>query len=241
MAQATQSTKDYNKFKFLMDNRDTARAHINRLKEAIRHNPSILEVQPLLVNEKMEVIDGQHRLLAASELGLPVSYNVVRGLDIGTAREMNILQRKWGIEDYARSYAKAGNVHYKAFLEYHNDYPGISPSVLILLMQKNDRYDRSSNFRTGGFIIGRDQDEVEEYLARFQKIRETIEIPFSGPLARALIQCFDNEEFDYERFIANLEKKPDAIGRSTVVRDYLRMIEDVYNYHVPEAYRIRLY
>ena len=88
---ATKETTDYKRFKFLINNRQTARNHINRLKDAITKNPDILSVQPILVNEKMEIIDGQHRFTAASELGLPIHYTVVKGLDISTARDMNVL------------------------------------------------------------------------------------------------------------------------------------------------------
>ena len=42
-------TTDYKKFKFLIDNRQTARGHINKLKDATNKNPEIMKVQPILV------------------------------------------------------------------------------------------------------------------------------------------------------------------------------------------------
>lgn len=236
------TTTNYRQFKFLIDNRDTARQHINRLKDAIQKNPKILEVQPILVNDKMEIIDGQHRFTAASELGLPIAYSQVSGLDIATARDMNTLQRRWGMVDYARSYAKGGNIHYKAFLKYMSEYPALSPSTLLLAMQKSGkRTSTTGDFRHGEFIIERDQEEVEEVLDIFQKVRQTINTPFSRALAAALMVCYDMEEFDWERFISKLQSKPEAIQRSTVIRDYLRMIEDVYNINYTDANRTRLY
>ena len=39
-------------------------------------------VSPILVNEKMEVIDGQHRLQAQKELNLPTYYIKNKGYDL---------------------------------------------------------------------------------------------------------------------------------------------------------------
>ena len=53
-------TRDYDKFKLLEENRTVSKSHVNKLKIAIGDNPNIMRAQPILVNEDMEVIDGQH-------------------------------------------------------------------------------------------------------------------------------------------------------------------------------------
>lgn len=236
------TTTDYKKFKFLIDNRQTARGHINKLKNAIASNPEILKVQPILVNEKFEIIDGQHRFNAASELGMPVSYVQVPGLNIATARDMNVMQRRWGIEDYAFSYAKAGNVNYKAFNKYVRENPGISKTIIMVVLGGRESENMGSDFRAGKFIIKRDKDDAEWIFEQLNKIREITngEIPISKPFVSGLSQAIDNEDFDYQRFLENLQKKPDMFHRTAVVRDALRMIEDIHNYH-KSTNLIRLY
>ncbi len=235
-------TTDYKKFKFLIDNRQTARGHINKLKDAINRNPEIMKVQPILVNEKFEIIDGQHRFTAVSELGLPISYTQIYGLDITTARDMNVMQRRWGIEDYAFSYAKAGNVNYKAFNKYSRENPGISKTIIMVVLGGRESESMGHDFRNGKFVIKRDQDDAEWVFEQLNKIRELTngEIPISKPFVSALLQCLDNEEFDYDEFMRNLRQKPEMFHRTAVVRDALRMIEDIYNYR-KSTNTIRLY
>lgn len=224
-------TTDYKKFKLLIDNRQTARTHINKLKDAINKNPEIMKVQPILVNEKYEIIDGQHRFVAASELGLPIHYTQVYGLDISTARDMNVMQRRWGVDDYAYSYAKAGNVHYKAFNEYRREYPSMSASVLqtILAGQTNDLY---GDFRKGDFVVKRDEEDTRWILEQLDTIKEVTmnEMPISKPFVVGFLTALSKEDFQPEEFMRNLKRKPEQFHRTATVRDALRMLEDIHNF-----------
>lgn len=239
---ATQSTKDYTKFSFLIDNRQTARTHINRLKNAIRKNPGVLEVQPILVNEKMEIIDGQHRFVAASEMNIPIHYSVVEGLDITTARDMNILQRRWTVDDYAISYAKAGKEDYALFNKYRAEYPHFGTYLLMVVLSKTDSGSATSQFRNGTFTIGREIDDIDWILSKLTEVREATghEVPISKSFASAFIQAVDNSDFIYEDFIMNLKKHPEMFHRTPIVKDALRMIEDIHNYR-KSTNQIRLY
>lgn len=242
MTTNTRTTSDYSKFSLLIDNRGTARTHVNRLKDAINANPAILEVQPILVNEKMEIIDGQHRFMAASELGLPISYNVVKGIGIETAREMNVLQRSWNINDYAMSFAKAGNVNYKAYNKYRQENPGLSSTVVMTVLRGNDSNTMSMDFRTGKFVIGRDIADAEFIFDQLSKTRELTggEIPLSKSYVVSYIKALDNTDFDNEVFMRHLASKPEMFHRTMVVKDGLRMIEDIFNYSM-STNTIRLY
>ena len=242
MAHTFNTSSNYKQFKLLVDNRDTVRKHINKLKDAIQQNPEILEVQPILVNEKMEIIDGQHRFVAAMELNLPIHYTQVRGLDIVTARNMNILQKGWTFEDYAMSYAKAGNVHYKAFNKFHREYPSVAFSTVALIMSGQNHKNVTSDFRSGKFVMLAEADDVQWKLDELVRIRNLVGgVPISRAFVSALMKVLDMEDFNYERFITNLEKKPEMFERTPLVRDALRMIEDIYNYNFGEASRVRLY
>lgn len=237
----TRSTTDYSQFSFLVDNRQTATAHINKLKNAIRNNPEILEVQPILVNEKMQIIDGQHRFQAASELGLPIHYNMVKGLDIHTAREMNVLQRKWGIDDYATSYSKAGNENYLRFNEARHKHPSLSASTIMLVLGGDNGSKETHDFRSGKFVVTRNEEDADWMLVQLEMIREiTNGMPLSKSFVSAFVQAIDNEDFSYEIFLNNLKKKPEMFHRTGTVRDSLRMVEDIHN-HNKSVNLIRLY
>ena len=63
-------TTDYSQFKFLPGNRKIAG---NILIESILEKNK-LATHPIVVSKDMFVIDGQHRLDAASSLGIPIYY-----------------------------------------------------------------------------------------------------------------------------------------------------------------------
>jgi hypothetical protein len=72
-------TTKYSQFKILSDNRDVNSLHVKRLVESFN---DMHLVCPIIVNENMEVIDGQHRLQASIETGLPIYYIQVPGYGI---------------------------------------------------------------------------------------------------------------------------------------------------------------
>ena len=69
-----QTSSDYAKFKTLIGNRKPNELHIKRLISSFKERYLF---SPILVNEKMQIIDGQHRFLSAKELNLPINYLVV--------------------------------------------------------------------------------------------------------------------------------------------------------------------
>lgn len=239
----TQSTTDYKQFKFLIDNRATATAHINKLKDAIEKNPNILEVQPILVNEKMEIIDGQHRFEAAKQLKLPIHYNMVENLDIETARQMNAIHKRWGLQDYAHSYAKAGNVHYKAYLKYQEEHPSLSSTVVQYVMAGAHNDKLNTAFKEGKFVAGRGAEDIDFILSAIDEIRDITghEVPFSRTHTSALCIALDkHEDFDIGTIIANLKQKPELFHRVTVNKEAFRMYEDIHNFRKQKDL-IRLY
>ena len=72
-------TKDYHVFTYLKGNRDVVNKHVRDLSGEIETRD--LEI-PIIVNEKMEVCDGQHRLEAYKVLGKQVPYIIKEGLEL---------------------------------------------------------------------------------------------------------------------------------------------------------------
>lgn len=73
-------TKKYSQFKRLDSNRTVKTGRVNKIKQSIEKVGYVQS--PIIVNEKMEVIDGQGRLEALKQLQIPVDYIVV-GMEFG--------------------------------------------------------------------------------------------------------------------------------------------------------------
>lgn len=114
-------TKEYGKFKSILGNRVIFPSHVTRMAYAIKQK-NLLEYQPILVNAAMYVIDGQHRLAAAKRLKIEIPYIVVPDTDLEDVRMLNSHLKSWSARDFADSYAKTGNKHYKELLAFIKKY-----------------------------------------------------------------------------------------------------------------------
>ena len=73
------STTKYKIFKKLLANREVTQTRVNNIIDSIQRVGYV--TSPIIVNEKMEIIDGQGRLEALQELNLPVEIHYTRRSD----------------------------------------------------------------------------------------------------------------------------------------------------------------
>lgn len=121
------TTKEYAKFKHLVGNRCVEKRRINRIRESI--NAVGYVMNPIVVNERMEVIDGQARLIVLEELDLPICYVISPGAGIEQCRQLNIGQSNWRTIDYVESYADGGNENYVRLLNLVSKYAKTFKSI----------------------------------------------------------------------------------------------------------------
>ncbi len=95
--QTIQKTYDYDMFKLLKYNRKTNASHIKALIESMNKQYII---DPIKVDKKYNVIDGQHRLEACKKLKLPVYYTVIKNSKTDTIIHLNKNNRNWLPADY---------------------------------------------------------------------------------------------------------------------------------------------
>lgn len=69
------TTKNYYLFKTINGNRDINQLHLTRLSESFKKRHLITII---IVNERFEIIDGQHRFLVSKDLNLPVYYTILK-------------------------------------------------------------------------------------------------------------------------------------------------------------------
>lgn len=120
-------TKDYDKFKFIKGNRKLQKTKYSQLVQSMREEQLII---PIIVNEKFEVVDGQHRANCCKELGLPVYYIINRGYGIDQVKRANLVSSNWTKEDYLGLHISNGLEVYEQFDEIRRDY-GINITDLI--------------------------------------------------------------------------------------------------------------
>lgn len=121
-------TDNYNLFKKLQGNREVLDFRKKLLLESIKERGWIRN--PIVVNEKMEVIDGQGRLEALKELGMPVEYVVAKGATIEDCVALNYKQSNWKYIDYVKCFAEMGRADYSILLGLYGKYENLSESCV---------------------------------------------------------------------------------------------------------------
>lgn len=112
------STKDYSLFKLRNDNREHGinKTHLDYLIEKIKLR-NLLDLNPIIVNEDFEVINGQHRLEAAKRLNLPIYYRVIEKCSAKDIIDLNF-SKSWTMSDYLHFYCENNYEEYIKLKEF---------------------------------------------------------------------------------------------------------------------------
>jgi hypothetical protein len=113
------TTSDYSLFKPIGGNREINQLHYERLRKSMAEN-CLFTV--LYVNEKHEIIDGQHRFEAIKSLGLPVHYVIIEGAGLEQVQVYNHFLKKWDCDDYLHGYIELGKPEYISYKKFKDKY-----------------------------------------------------------------------------------------------------------------------
>jgi len=149
-------TKDWERLNFLEDNRDTDDGDVKRLAESIKKNG---QLQPIVINEKWQICEGQHRVRACMLLDIPVLYIISDGATIQDTILMNNNQKSWKNRDYLKCFSHKNHKNhqeYRKVKKFFDDY-NLNFSVSINLLSGNFVYHGGGNsnkaFKEGKFKI----------------------------------------------------------------------------------------
>lgn len=234
-----QSTRDYDKFSFIESNRVLNKGHVANLETAFEDYGNLTRVQPILVNEKFQIIDGQHRFLACKDMGVPIYFTQIPGLGIAEARSMNILHSSWNMDDYARSYALEGDPNYQKYLRIREDY-GFGHSIVLVYALNDQSHGAFAKFRRGEFVLA-DEKGTRERLNALAEIGMLVPFVNRKEFAMAILKAIKLEGYDQKRMLKKLELHNNLLEERAHVSDYLRLLETIYNFQISEGNRLRFY
>ncbi len=222
-------TRDYYRFKRLEGNRDVK--CVKKIIDSINDVGYIMN--PIIVNEKMEVIDGQNRLRALEELNMPVHYYIVRGANIDTARALNLGRTNWKPMDYVLSYAEEGNRSYQLLLKLMSDYNQVPLREMIAII-KNDvaRGGCSPLISEGRFEMSeKEYKQAIETLEEITPIWDVINsiVGTKRLILTGLTFCLNAKGVDKKRLIYVVTTKYPMLKPVCDVELYLRDLTELYN------------
>jgi len=243
-------TSDLNQFKLLKANRTINEDHVKSLARSLEEN-NLLAVNPIIVDDNLQVIDGQHRLAAAKRLGIPVYYVVIRADELKSEdaiRKLNAYQRTWTFVDFAKSWANKGKEDYKVLIAF-SEGSGMTYPLAAALLGGNSGKQRTL-FRRGDFKA-RDIEFATRVAEKWRVMKEYVpeNARNRGAFLSALTHIVRNfPDLDWKR-MEDKAKELRAKGNTYPVsgdvftKDWLRSLEDLYNHKLGEnsAMRVRFY
>lgn len=233
-------TTNYAKFKEIRGNRVLNRKYLSRLAESVKEN-NLLAQNPIIVNENMQVIDGQHRLKVAETLNVPIYYTVIRSGSIKDVQMLNVNVRSWSMKDFLDCYTELNNKDYIALKEFA-ETSGFSVSISLALLtggfDVHSMSKRMDDFRSGNFKVTHLEYAVE-FAKKIGKLSKYLD-PFVNDdreFLRAMERVY-RVGIKQEYLIDRLEASRSMIHRSSIVRDYIRQIEDIISWKSKNLTRI---
>lgn len=237
-------TMDYSLFKTLKGNRNVNQAHLHRLTKSIGEKYLL---SPIVVNERFEIIDGQHRFQAAKANNLPVYYIIAIGYGLNEVQILNTNSSNWNNMDYLKAYCDMGLEPYLKFKIYVNRWPQFKFASLYAIVTQHQSYARNiksksvisatnkkgtvhKNIFANGELVIADNAVIEKTAQRIIDFKPFYENYNRSTFVQAMIGIFSLKHYDHERMLNKLSIQPTTLKDCTSVTQYRKLLTDIYNY-----------
>lgn len=222
-----EQTTNYDQFKSITANREVNNSHVNRLVKAIAKK-NLLHLNPILCNENLEVIDGQHRLEAAKILQLPIWYNMDSNVSEDDIASINSNSKNWSQIDYINYYTIKKKPGFDKLSSFLSEHPLIKTSTALSLLSADGfrdskaLYNGKVNVMNYPFAI-----KVAETLKFF---RNYFEHSYDGKFILALSKLINHPDYNFERLKSQVDMQPRSLVRCIDKKQYFEMLLEIYNY-----------
>lgn len=229
-------TYDYDMFNFKEFNRRIKKSALAKLDKSVKKEGWLKH--PITVNEKYEVMDGQHRLLYAKQHKLPVYYIVIDGLEPKDCVVMNNARMSWSLEDFINLYVSQGNENYIRLQTLLDKYSFTSTGLMCSLAKGNlSAGSITKTIRNGEFrITEREMEKMEQKFNFLSDIAPFInKIPGrSTSLFIVTSFCYDHPQVDKRRLRKQIKEMIGTITPPASLDAALKEMETLYNYRAPK-------
>lgn len=240
VGETTYQTTNYDLFHLLPENRPVDPGHVRKLVAMITKT-NLLKVKPLDVTTTMGVIDGQHRLAAARELGLPIYYKISQQLSEQDITTLNVAQKNWTGADYLHYWTVKGNPDYRAMTDFMKRHPRLSFSNAKLMLTESIRAG-NEEFRKGQWKAG-NADNAEQVAVLVERVIAEVpsyKNPTHSGFVAALFHCVVNVRgFDPKEFMRTVLLQPRALVPGASHKQFMETFDAIYNFRKTEAHRLK--
>ena len=225
-------TYDYGQFKTLLGNRDVEPERFKKIETAMRIKQLPI---PIVVNEKMEVIDGQGRLAVCKKHGFPISYIICDGLGIDDCVAANLNSTQWSSKDVVKRYVKTGGLDYQRLFELMETYQVSCDDVFNAAGKSNTEKGKREKVRRGELVFT--EDDYDKAMQRLEYAEDIFRaIADSGKtvkrkniLRNCIIKCAKTAGYDHKRMKKVCADNAISYRDASNLPDMLKQLAFFYN------------
>lgn len=221
-------TSNYSKFATLGGNRKLNELHLKRLLSSVMTS-NLLSSNPILVNEKYQIIDGQHRFQVCKELGLPVYYLMTENFGLTEVQILNANTKNWKLDDYIDGYCDMGLPEY-CYLQTLMRKTGYGMTILLAIFASGGVSGSSiENLKSGVLELPHKNRGlvILQWINDFKKYYEGAD---RRTFVLALVQLFAIKGYNHEKMLQKLHYQSMKLVDCTNTKTYLALLEEVYNF-----------
>ena len=214
-------TENYDMFKKIGGNRKINKANYAKIVKSMKEEQLII---PIVVNEKYEIIDGQHRFTACKDLGKPVYFYMVRGYGLDQVKRANIASSNWKKENYLDMFVAEGNEIYKEFEEIKERYDlNISNLLKIFaIVQEKQNARVGYEFENGTFTLD-GKMEVLRFLTALEDFN-FFKFYKSNNFLIAFTRLYFKSEYDHDKMKTKLITHRNSLEKRSTSDEYLVLL-----------------
>lgn len=230
------STANYQLFHFLERNRPVKMSKVAKIRKSIERRG---QLTPLQVRSDYSIIDGQHRLKALEELGLPVLFIVLNGAEEKDIIELNTARGNWVTDNYPHFFYDSPSYD---MLESFRNRHGLSVNAAHIVLKSSFLSGAlQAQFEKGDFALS--NEELIRGEQRMEKIDALCTLDdgrfkkklLGAKLLKGLLTIIEHPKYDTERMLYVLMKAPNhAVMGCDSVGDAVIMFKNLYNKHLKE-------
>lgn len=222
------SSTNYDMFKFLDANRKLNVRNYSKLINSMKEEQ--LEI-PVIVNEKFEIIDGQHRFTAAKELGLPVYYMIRKGYGIDQVKRANMVSSNWSKEDFLLSHIQSGIQEYTEFKEILDTYGvNIADAISLFAFVQNKNQNIACKIFDNGSLSLEGKETAIEFLEALEDFKGFKEYK-SKSFFNAFMKLYFNPDYDHEKMKERLKTRSSYLVKKSSYGEYLEVLtKQIYSF-----------
>jgi hypothetical protein len=215
---------------FSKQNREVKTKTVLSLKESMVKF-GFIPGRPVLITKEWVIVDGQHRFLAARDLGIEIEFEILEGDYLDKMIHLNSTQSNWTLEDYVNSYASQNIDCYRKLLKFKEKYDLNLSSAITIFFSPSVK---SVNIKKGEILkINSNADQVADFISNCH----TVAYNKDNKFVRAIVSVYDKLT---KSQLSKLKSRLIIVPKLSNSSDFITAFENIINKGKRGDYKVDL-